>query len=459
MRVIICGAGQVGFSIASYLAREDNDITVIDTNAKRIGQVNAELDANGLTGHAANPDILDRAGAKEADMIIAVTSSDEVNMVACQVAHSLFNVPRKIARIRERAFLDPAWSNLFSRAHMPIDVIISPEVEVAKTIAKRLSVPGSTHLLPLADNRLYMVGVRCTDDTPVIQTPLRQLTQLFPDAQVTVAGIIRDGRNFIPTADDQMLPGDEVFFIVDAGQVERMMSTLGHSSEQARSIVIVGGGNVGYCLTRELQELNADIHIKIIEHNLERAQHLSELLKDTTILNGDGLDRALLDEASIDTAHTMVAVTDDDETNILSSLLSRQAGCKRQITLVNKPTYNTLIGSLGLGTIVSPRATTVSTIMQYVRRGRIKAVHNIRDGFGELIEAEASDSCPIANRAIGDLDLPSGIFIGALVREDGTVIMGRRDTVIRPGDHVVVMALADQARKVEKLFSVHVDLF
>ncbi len=459
MRVIICGAGQVGFSIASYLAREDNDITVIDTDPKRIGQVNAELDANGLVGYATNPEVLERAGAGQADMIIAVTSSDEVNMVACQVAHSLFNVPRKICRIRERAFLDPAWSNLFSRSHLPIDVIISPEVEVAKTIAKRLTVPGSTHLISLAEGKLYMVGLLCSESTPLIETPLRQLTALFPEAPVSIIGIIRDGIGIIPSANDQMMPGDEVFLIADASQIDRLMGAFGYGAEQTRNIVIIGGGNVGYCLTKELQEMQDDLHIKIIEYNLERAQHLSEMLKNVTILNGDGLDKNILNEASIGSAHTMVAVTDDDETNILSSLLSKQAGCKRVITLVNKPTYNALIGTLGLGAIVSPRATTVSTIMQYVRRGRIKAVHNIRDGFGELIEAEASDSCPIANKAIGDLNLPDGIFIGAVVREDGSILMGRKDTVIRPGDHVMVMALPDQARKVEKLFSVHVDLF
>lgn len=459
MRVIICGAGQVGFSIASYLAREENDITVVDTDAKKIGQVNADLDANGIIGHAANPDILDAAGAGDADMLIAVTSSDEVNMVACQVAHSLFNVPRKIARIRERAFLDPAWSNLFSRAHMPIDVVISPEVEVAKAIAKRLSVAGSTHLVSLANDKLYMVGLVCTDDTPLINTPLRQLTQLFPDAPVQIIGIIRGGKGFIPDGNNQMLPGDEVFMIADASQIDRLMSAFGFTNERVRNLVVLGGGNVGYCLTQELREENPDLHIKIIEHNLDRAEVLSEKLKGVTILNGDALDRKILDEASIASAQTMVAVTNDDETNILASLLARQAGCPRVITLVNKPTYNMLIGTLGLGTIVSPRATTVSTIMQYVRRGRIKAVHNIRDGFGELIEAEASDSCPIANKTIADLDLPEGIFIGAVVREDGTIHMGRKETVIRPGDRVIVMALADQARKVEKLFSVHVDLF
>lgn len=459
MRVIICGAGQVGFSIASYLAREENDITVIDTDMKRIGQINADLDANGIVGHAANPDILNKAGAGQADMVIAVTSSDEVNMVACQVAHSLFNVPRKIARIRERAFLDPSWSNLFSRAHMPIDVIISPEVEVAKTIAKRLSVPGSTHLITLADNKLYMVGVMCSEDTPLIQTPLRQLTALFPEAPVSIIGIIREGKGFIPDANDQMLPGDEVFMIADSRQIDRLMSTFGYTTEQARNIVIVGGGNVGYCLTKELQETQEELNIKLIEYDIHRAEYLSEHLKNATILNGDGLDRTILEEAAIDSAQTMVAVTNDDETNILSSLLARQAGAQRVITLVNKQTYNALIGTLGLGAIVSPRATTVSTIMQYVRRGRIKAVHNIRDGFGELIEAEASESCPIANKMIADLDLPEGIFIGAVVREDGSILMGRKDTVIRPGDHVMVMALAAQARKVEKLFSVHVDLF
>ncbi len=291
MRVIICGAGQVGFSIAAYLAREENDITVVDTDPKKIGQVNAELDANGIVGYATNPDILEQAGARQADMIIAVTSSDEVNMIACQVAHSLFNIPRKIARIRERAFLDPAWSNLFSRAHLPIDVVISPEVEVAKAIAKRLTVAGSTHLIPLADDKLYMVGLLCNDDTPLIETPLRQLTQLFPEAPVSIIGIMRAGKGFIPTANDQMMPGDEVFMIADAKQIDRLMNAFGFPNEQARNIVIIGGGSIGYCLTRELQDMQPDAHIKIIEHNLDRAEFLSENLKGITILNGDGLDR------------------------------------------------------------------------------------------------------------------------------------------------------------------------
>lgn len=460
MRVIICGAGQVGFSIASYLARDDNDITVIDHDPDLIGKVNAELDANGIVGHASSPDALEAAGAREADMILAVTSSDEVNMVACQVGHSLFNIPRKIARLRERSYLDPAWANLFSRAHMPIDVIISPEVEVAKAIAKRVVVPGSTHLIPLSDDKLLMVGLICHDQTPLINTPLRQLTALFPEAPVKIVGLMRGGEAIIPDGDTQMLSGDEVFIIVDAGQIDRLMSTFGFDTQIARNIIILGGGNIGACLTEELKKAQRNVNIKMIERNDIRARVLSETLPGVTILHGDGLEREILDEAGVSGAEAVVAVTNDDETNILGSLLAMQYGCERVITLVNKTAYNALIGKLGIGAVISPRATTVSSIMQYVRRGRILAVHNIRDGFGELIEAEASESCPIVNKPIADLKLPSGVLIGAVVREEsGIVHMARPETVIRAGDTVIVMALEGKSKAVEKLFSVHVDLF
>ncbi|NCC22245.1 MAG: Trk system potassium transporter TrkA [Alphaproteobacteria bacterium] len=457
MRVIICGAGQVGYNIAAYLSREDNDVTIIDVNPLIIAQINDDLDVNGIVGHGSSPDVLDQAGASDADIIIAVTHSDEINMVACQVAHSLFNVPKKIARVRDQHYLDPAWSNLFSRQHMPIDVIVSPEIEVARAISQRLSVPGTTNVIPLADGKVHFAGVTCNEKCPVVNTPLRQLTNLFPDLNVEVVAMVRGTQALLPDSDDQILIGDEVFFCVDTRHLRRALVAFGHEEKEARRLVIVGGGNIGYELVSLLVREQKDLRIKVIERDEDRAVYLSEQLERVVVLHGDGLDRDILEEADIEHAETLIAVTDDDEANILGSILAKQYGCERVITLVNKNVYMPLINHLGIDAVVSPRAITVSTIMQNVRRGRIKALHNIRDGFAEVIEAEASDTSTIVNTPIEELDLPQQIIIGAIVRKD-LVIIPRPDTVIRAGDRVIILATQGQARRIERMFSVQVDL-
>ena len=457
MRVIICGAGQVGYSIASYLSRENNDVTVIDIDSEMIARVNRDLDANGIVGPASSPDILAKAGAAEADMIAAVTHQDEVNMVACQVAHSIFNVPKKIARIRNQVFRDPAWANLFSRAHMPIDVIISPEVEVAKAVEMRLSVPGTTSVTPMSDGEIYLCGVLCEHDCPVVNTPLRQLATLFPDNKIRVVSIVRKGKPFVPKADDQMLIGDEVFFVAETDQLRRILAGFGHEEKEARNVIIVGGGNIGLSLLDHIKESHKDVSIKIIENNTDRAERLSEKFEDVLILNASGLERAVLEEANIADAETLIAVTNDDETNILASLLARQYGCGRVIPLVNKESYNPLTASLGLGAVVSPKAITVSTVMRHVRRGRIKAVHNLLD-YAEILEIEASETIGILNTPLQDLDLPAGVLVCAIVR-DGEVIMPDANTTIKADDHVIILASQGKAPKVEKMFSAQVDLF
>lgn len=459
MRVIICGAGQVGYNIAAYLSREDNDITVIDNDPEMIARVNDELDVNAIQGHASIPDVLAAAGAGEADMIAAVTHSDEINMMACQVAHSLFNVPKKIARIRDRRYMDPAWANLFSRAHMPIDVIISPELEVAKAITKRLSVPGTTNVISLAEGALHFCSVICETDCPVVNTPLGQLTELFPDIHIGILAIYRKGKLTIPDQEDQMMIGDEIYFVADTTHLDRALSAFGHHEKEARSVVILGGGNIGVCLAQELQENHKGIKLKIIEKDRRRAVKLSEDFEDLIILNGDGLDKKILEEANMRSTETLVAVTEDDETNILASVLARQYGCDRTITLLNKANYNTILGPLALGATVSPRAITASTIMQYVRRGRIREVHNILDGEAEVVEVEISENSALINTPIKDIDFPKGVLIGAILREGGEVIMPRGDTVMKPGDHVVLFALSGASGAVEKMFSVQVDLF
>jgi trk/ktr system potassium uptake protein len=457
MKVVICGAGQVGYHIASYLASEQNDVTVIDQAPELIARVNETLDVQAFVGNASQPDVLESAGAADADMIIAVTFADEVNMVACQVAHSLFNVPTKIARIRQQSFLEPVWADLFSRDHMPIDVIISPEIEVAQAISRRLAVPGAFDMIPLAEDKVRVIGVRCTEDCPIVHTPLRQLTELFPDLHIVVVGIVHEENAFIPKSTDQMFPGDEVYFVADTDHVPRALAAFGYEEQEAHRMVIIGGGNIGLNLAKVI-EATPDMTARIVERDQARARKIASMLPDTMVTWGDGLDAEILEEINIRSADTVVAVTDDDETNILGSLLAKRYGVERTIALANKTTYSSLVTTLGIDVLVNPRAITVSTILQHIRRGRIRAVHSLRDGFGEIIEAEALETSPLVGSQIREGKLPSGVIIGAIVR-DGEVIIPRGDTDVRARDRVILLATAGSVKKVEKLFAVRLEFF
>lgn len=457
MKVIVCGAGQVGTSIVRHLAGENADVTVIDQSPELVRKIADTLDVRAMEGFASHPDVLEAAGVRDADMIIAVTYSDEVNMIACQVAHSLFDVPTKIARVRHQSYLQPIWSDLFNRENMPIDSIISPELEVGRAVTRRLWVPGAFDMIPLAGGKVRVIGVRCTADTPIVNTPLRQLTGLFPDLNITIVGIMRDGKGFVPDADDGMLIGDEVYFVADAEHVNRAMMAFGHEEATARRIVILGGGNIGRYIARELED-HPGVSAKIIEHGKARAEEIALELRRTVVLNGDALDPEILDEANVGSAEAVIAVTNEDEVNILASLLAKRAGCKRAITLINATNFTPLVSSLGIDVIVSPRAITVSTILQHIRRGRIRAVHSLGDGFGEVIEAEALETSSAVGKALKDVGFPEGVIIGALVRGEA-VIVPDPDTVIKPKDRVVLFATAADVRKVEKMFSAGLEFF
>ncbi|MBT3237678.1 MAG: Trk system potassium transporter TrkA [Rhodospirillaceae bacterium] len=458
MKVIICGAGQVGSNIARHLSMESNDVTIVDKSNDLIRQISDSIDVRGIVGHASRPDILEQAGIADADMIIAVTYTDEVNMVACQIAHSLFGVPTKIARIRHQSYLQPIWANLFSREHMPIDVIISPEIEIARAVTRRLQVPGAFEMIPLVEDKVRLLGVRCGDDCPLVHTPLRQLTQLFPDLNIVIVGLLRDGEAIVPTGNDHMIPGDEVYFVVDTEHLPRAMAAFGHEETEARRLLIFGGGNIGLFLAQQVEAEHPWVKTKIIEGNKERAEEIAGILDNTIVLNGDVLDPEILEEANVAATETVVAVTNDDETNILSSLLAKSHGSGRAITLMNKASYQSLVAPLGIDVVVSPRNITVSTILQHVRRGRIHSVHTLREGFGELIEAEALETSPLINTPLKEVNLPTGVLLGAIVR--GTeIIVPRGNTIVEAGDRIVLFAAAEAVSKVEKMFSVQLEYF
>ncbi|HEY9058014.1 MAG TPA: Trk system potassium transporter TrkA [Aurantimonas sp.] len=458
MRVVICGAGQVGYGIAERLASERNDVSVIDTSRSLIQAIRDNLDARGFVGHGAHPDVLAEAGAEQADMIIAVTLHDEVNMVACQVAHSLFNVPTKIARIRSQSYLRSHWQDLFSTDNMPIDVIISPEVEVGEMVLRRIALPGAMDAVRFADDTIAMVAIECRDDCPVVDTPLDQLTELFPDLKATVVGIWRGERLFIPTSSDQMVAGDVAYVVAERSHVRRTLGLFGHEEPEAGRIVIVGGGNIGLYVARQMESRNLGAKVRVIEADHERAITIADTLKRTIVLHGSGLDQAILNEADIRQSDLLVALTNDDKVNVLASVMAKRLGCSGNLTLLNNPDYQSFTRTLGIDAFINPRSVTISRVLQHVRRGRIRAVHSIQNGVAEVIEAEALETSPLVGKPLRELDLPENLRIGAIYR-NGEFVRPSGQTKIKAKDRVVIFATASAVRHVEQLFRVSLEFF
>lgn len=457
MRVIVCGAGRVGVGIARRLSREDNEVTVVDQSKALIRDVAERLDVRGVVGNGAYPETLEEAGAREADMIIAVTFSDEVNMVACQIAHSLFKVPTKIARVRAQGYLDPRYSDIFSRNHLPIDVVISPEREVSEAIIQRMSTPGAFEIKSFVDGRVWAVGVKLREDCPIVNTPLRQVAELFPDLKITIVAIKRGDNIWRAHSGDQLEPGDQVYFISDRQDVTRALEIMGEAAQQARRVIIVGGGNVGLFVAKGLEKMGS-MKIRIIERDRKRAEYIAEELERTIVLQGDGLDRSVLNEAGVADAETVVSVTDNDQANILTSVVAKREGARRSMALINDLDYGPITESVGVDRYVDPRAITISTILQHIRRGRIKGVYSLSDGAAELIDAIALETSPLVNKPLREANLPEGVMIGAVFR-DNEVQMPTGDTIINAGDRIVLMSTRENVKDVEQMFRVSIEYF
>ena len=458
MRVVICGAGQVGYGIAERLSSEDNDVTVIDNAPELVAIIRDSLDVRGYVGHGSSPDVLARAGAEEADMLIAVTHSDEVNMVACQVAHSLFNVPTKVARIRQQDYLKPAYKGMFTGDNMPIDVVISPEVEVGEMVLRRIALPGATDAVRFAEDNVAFVAIECDEDCPIVDTPLGQLTELFPDLSAVVVGIKRGPKVFVPHALDSMMVGDLAYVVVQRTKVRRTLTIFGHEEPDASRICIVGGGNIGVYVARKLEERQSNVRVKIIEANRARAKVIAEQLDRPVILHGSALDQEILREADIERTDLMIALTNDDQVNILSSIMAKRLGCEATLTLLNNSGYYDFTHTLGIDAHVNPRSVTISKVLQFVRRGRIRSIHSVENGAAEVIEAEALETSTIVGRPLRDIDLPEGVRVGAIYRK-GEVIRPDGGTIVRARDRVVVFAIAERVREVERMFRVSLEFF
>ena len=458
MKVIICGAGQVGWQIARHLSGEKNDVTVVDNNPDLVRRATETLDVQGIAGFASYPDILDRAGARDADMVIAATHSDEVNMVTCQVAHSVFNVPRKIARLRSQSYLTAIYSDLYRREHMPIDVVISPEREVAQAALRRLSAPAAFDIQDFLDRKAQLIGLSLDESCPVVNTPLRQLTDLFSTLRAIVVGVRREGRLFAPEPGDQLFPGDQVYLFTHAGDVDRTLEIFGKTVKKQERVVIVGGGNVGLAVAQALEGRAMRIRAKVIEKDRRVAEEAADALERTIVLNGDGLSRELLEEAGVERADAILAVTDDDKTNLLSAVRAKTAGCGMAICLVNDPTLVSLMAPLGIDAYINPRATTVSSILRHIRHGRVRGVYSVGDAEAEVIEAEVLSTSPIAGQMIRDIDFPEGVLVGAVMKGQ-EVIKPTGSTRIEEGDVIAIFAMSDDVPEVERLLQVSIDFF
>ena len=458
MKVIICGAGQVGWQIARHLASEKNDVTIVDSDQDLVTRATDTLDVKGVSGFASYPNVLSEAGAEDADMIIAATHSDEVNMVTCQVAHSIFNIPRKIARLRSQSYLDAIYSDLYRRDHLPIDVVISPELEVAEAALKRLSFPNAFESEYFLNDQAQLLGLHIEDNCPVVNTPLRQLTDLFSTLRVIVVGVRRQGILFAPSAGDQLFCSDEVYLMCHSNDAIRTMDVFGKSQGEQNRVILIGGGNVGLRIAKALEASENRIRAKIIESDRYRAELAAGSLERTIVLHGDGLDSELLEEANVSKTDAILSVTDDDKTNMLAAVRAKSRGCKKAIALINDPTMSALMDPLGIDAYINPRSTTVSSILRHIRHGKVKNVYSIGDAEAEIIEAQVMSTSPIAGSRIGDIDFPEGVIVGGILK-DNEVEKPDSSTKIEEGDIVALFVLSKDIPEVERLLQVTIDYF
>lgn len=455
MNILILGAGQVGTTAAYSLAREEaNEVTIVDENPDVLRELQDRLDVRTVVGNAAYPDVLERAGAKNADMLIALTDTDETNMVACQIAHTLFDIPTKIARIRAGEFANRP--ELFGPDMLPVDVAISPEALVTEHIEQLIHFPGALQVLEFADGRVRLVATQAHRGGALIGHPLRELPKHIPNVECRVVAIYRGGRGILPDGDTVVEEGDEVFFIAARKDIRTVLSEMRKLDDPVRRVVIAGGGNIGLRLAKALESTN---QVKIIERGWERAREISERLDRAIVLHGDAADEELLLEENIDSADVFAAVTNAEEANILSAMLAKRLGAHKVLALINKPAYAELVEAGTIDIAISPQQITLGTLLAHVRRGDVVKVHSLRRGAAEAIEAVAhgdSRESRVVGRMIEEIKLPRGAAINAVVRGD-TVLMAHHDTVIEADDHVILF-VADrrQIDEVERLFEVGV---
>ena len=454
MNIIICGAGRVGYTIAKLLSEQDHSITVIDQSSEDIQKINEDLDVKSIVGKATFPTVLEKANADEADMIIAVTRSDEINMLICQIAFSVFKIAKKIARIRSQEYLDTKFSKVYSIENLPIDVIISPEVEIAKSIQRKLEAPGALDNVPFADNKIRLLEIDVDDKCPLVDIKLEDITKKFSKLEANILGVIRNEKFTFLKKKDVMKKHDKAYVIINSSQMQLTLDAFGHNEKISNKFLIIGGGNIGFNLARNLENTMDAARIKIVEKNKDRAEHIANNLNNSLVINGNGLDEDVLKEANIEDAETVLALTNDDEDNLMVSVLVEKfSKDKRTMALINKPNYSLLQNSLKIDDLIDPRMNTVSSILKHVHKGTIETAYTILNGEFEVIEAEIIDSSELINKELKNSNLPDDIRIGAILRKDDIIIPTSK-FIFEKKDIVVFLAKRDQLSLVERLFQI-----
>ena len=460
MNIIICGAGRVGFTIAKLLSDQNHSITIIDQSSEDIQKINETLDVKAIVGKATYPSILEKANASEADMIIAVTRNDEINMLICQIAYSIFNVQKKIARIRSQDYLNPKFTKVYNKENLPIDVIISPELEIAKSLQRKLEAPGALDNVPFANNNIRLLEILINEKCPLIGMKLKELTKKFPKLDANIMGVIRNDKFVILKKNDVMIKSDKAYVIINALQMSDTLAAFGHNEKISNKILIIGGGNIGFNLAKSLEETFDSVRVKIIEKDKERAEFIASELNNTIVINGNGLDEEVLLEANLDEVQTVLALTNDDEDNLMVSVLVEKftndqdnLNDKRTMALINKPNYSLLQSSLKIDDLIDPRMNTVSSILKHVHKGTIENAYSILNGEYEVIEAQIIETSELINKELKNVNLPNEIKIGAILRSN-EVIIPRSNFIFKKEDTVVFLAKKDFFKIVENMFRI-----
>ncbi len=452
MNIIICGAGRVGFTIAKLLTEQNHSITLIDQSSEDIQKINDSLDVKAIVGKATSPLILENANSKEADMIIAVTRNDEINMMICQIAHSLFKIPKKIARVRSQDYLNPKFSKLYNKENLPIDVIISPELEIAKSIQRKLESPGALDNVPFADNKIKLLEIFIQDSCPIANIKLNELTKKFPKLNANILGVIRDEKFIFLKKNDVMKTNDKAYVVINSSQTKETLSAFGHNEKISNKILIIGGGNIGLNLAKNIEQSFEDARLKIIEKDKNRAEQIASELNNTIVINGNGLDEDILGEVNLEDVETVIALTNDDEDNLMISvLIEKFSKEKRTMALINKPNYSLLQSSLKINDLIDPRMTTVSSILKHVHKGSIETAYSILNGEYEVIEAEIIETSELINKELKNCNLPDEIRIGAVLRKS-EIIIPRSSFIFQKKDIVVFLTKREQLTLVENMF-------
>ena len=458
MNIIICGAGRVGFTISKLLSEQGHSITVIDQSSEDIQKINDSLDVKAIVGKATYPSILEKANASETDMIIAVTRNDEINMLICQIAFSIFKISKKIARIRDQDYLNPKFSTVYNKENLPIDVIISPELEIAKSIQRKLEAPGALDSVPFAENKIRLLEILIKENCKSIDIKFNELTKKYPKLEANIIGINRGDKFFIPKKNDSVKINDKIYVVINSLQMSETLEAFGHLEKISKKILIIGGGNIGFNLAKNIEQTLETVRVKIVEKNKSRAEYLANELNDAIVINGDGLDEEVLTEANLDEAETVLALTNDDEDNLMVSVLvekfakdQKKIDDKRTMALINKPNYSLLQSSLKIDDLIDPRMNTVSSILKHVHKGTIENAYTISNGEYEVIEADIIETSELINKEIKNANLPDELRIGAVLREK-KVIIPRSNFVFKKDDTVVFIVKKDSIPFVENIF-------